>query len=358
MAPEMFASFGGVARMLQVYLRAVCELEAARGRSVRLLALNDDAVETHDTRRCGAGNLSNWYVCGGDKRRFIRQAFRMSRGCERIICGHAALLPVAWAARVVNPRLRYSVVAHGIEVWRPFSILEKLALRGADHVICVSDFTRREMLKHVTLRPDRVAVLPNAIDTGLFPIAPGRPLAECRHVILAVSRLSYADSYKGVDTLIEAMPSVRAAEPGAELRIVGRGDDLPHLQSIARKVGLLGTGVSFLGSLDDKSLAEEMRSCRLFALPSGREGFGLVYLEAMANGRPCLGARAGGVPEVITEKTGVLVEFGDVPAIAAGCIAALRQQWDERLILDRARQFSYENFRGRLNAILFERRHD
>jgi glycosyltransferase involved in cell wall biosynthesis len=91
-----------------------------------------------------------------------------------------------------------------------------------------------------------------------------------------------------------------------------------------------------------------MRTCRLFALPSKKEGFGLVFLEAMAHSRPCLGARAGGVPKVISPETGLMVEYGDVPALATAAIEALRREWDENQILARAHEFSYEPFKRKL----------
>ncbi|MBC7365675.1 MAG: glycosyltransferase family 4 protein, partial [Undibacterium sp.] len=164
--------------------------------------------------------------------------------------------------------------------------------------------------------------------------------------------LTYAVRYKGVEDLIAALPAVRAAIPAATLRIFGRGNDLPRLQSIAKRHGVLVEGTEFLGFLDDARLAEELRTCRLFALPSKKEGFGLVFLEAMAHGRPCLGARAGGIPEVITPETGVLADYGDIPGLAAACIGALRRDWDESAILARAESFSYSPFKARLASLL------
>ena len=154
-----------------------------------------------------------------------------------------------------------------------------------------------------------------------------------------------------MDHLIEALPAIRAGIPDAILRVVGRGDDLPRLQTLRNRLGLR-SAVEFLGYLDDRRLTAEFQACRLFALPSEREGFGLVYLEAMACGRPCLGARAGGAPEVITPETGVLVEFGDVPGIAAAGIAALRRTWDQEAIVARARHFSYSQFKAQLASLL------
>ena len=349
--PEIFLSVGGIQRISQLYLTALCELDAESGRGVRLLSLNDSVLDSTDMRRCSPRGLDDWCVCDRRKVRFLRQAVRMSRGCSRLICGHVAQLPVAWIARRLNPRLNYYLVAHGIEMWRRFSPAERIALRGARRIFCVSEFTRRELLGRCPLRPGQAVVLSNALDPR-FEIAAGRPLSQCPPVILSVSRLSRDDRYKGLAHLIAAMPAIREGEPGARLRIVGRGNDLGYLQAIALQAGLLRDAVEFLGFVDEKTLASELRSCRLFALPSRDEGFGLVFLEAMAHGRPCLGANAGGTPEVIALGTGVLVEFGDVPGIARACVGALRRDWDQNGILDHARKFSYQPFKRRLASLL------
>jgi phosphatidylinositol alpha-1,6-mannosyltransferase len=350
LAPELFATDSGVARILRLYLKALCELSAPADR-VRFIVLNDTVADSQDLRRYSDQHLDQWQVCNGHKGRFVRASLRQALSCDRIVCGHVAQLPVAWAARCLKPRLRYYLIAHGIEVWRSFSFAERLALRGAHRIFCVSEHTRRTMLEHIALDPSRVVVLSNALDP-FFEISAGEPLSACAPVILTVTRLSNSDRYKGVDHLISAMPAVRAAVPGATLRIVGRGDDLPRLQALAQKIGVLQAGVEFLGFVSDKDLDAELRTCRLFALPSQREGFGLVFLEAMAHGRPCLGANAGGIPEVVTVDSGVLPPFGDVPAIAAAAVGALQRDWPQPAILDRARHFSYSLFKERLASLL------
>jgi len=349
LAPELFASEGGIPRILQIYLKALCEL-AGPTDAVRFVALNDGVVDSHDLRRYSNDRLEDWQVCGRNKSRFIRAVFDLSRNCDRLICGHVAQLPVALAAKTLNPSLRYYLVAHGIEVWRPFKLAERLALRGAERIFCVSDYTRRELLRYCPLPEGRAVVLHNALDP-YFQIAPGEPRDGRTPVILVVTRLTAADRYKGVEHLVAAMPAIRAQLPNAVLRIVGRGDDLPHLQKMRDQLGLR-PAIEFLGYVDDRRMTAELRACSLFALPSKKEGFGLVFLEAMANGRPCLGARAGGIPEVITGDTGVLVAFGDVPALAAACVAALQREWDESAILERARHFSYSPFKARLASLL------
>lgn len=349
LAPEIYAAEGGIPRILQLYLKALCDL-AGTDRRVRLLALNDRSNDGRDERRRLNGPLEISRPCGRSKARFVREALTLARGCDTIVCGHVRQLPVAWLARQFNRSVSYYLIAHGIEVWRPFSAPERTALRGATRILCVSDFTRRELLNHCPLPDDRVVVLPNALDP-VFPLSAGRPLRECPPTILTVSRLTFADRYKGVQHLIEAMPGIRRVIPEARLRVIGRGDDMVRLMQIARAASA-ESAVDFSGYVDDAGLIEAMQTCRLFALPSRKEGFGLVFLEAMANGRPCLGARAGGIPEVVTEDSGVLVEYGDVEAIARAAAGALQREWDQARILARAQEFSFATFKERLASLL------
>ena len=116
--------------------------------------------------------------------------------------------------------------------------------------------------------------------------------------------------------------------------------------------GCSGPGSNSSGISTTRNWPRNFARCRLFALPSLKEGFGLVYLEAMAHGRPCLGARAAATPEFVTETTGILVEAGNVPAIAAGLLEGLQRPWSEAAILERARHFSYQVFRERLAELL------
>jgi phosphatidylinositol alpha-1,6-mannosyltransferase len=349
LTPDLFSNDGGISRMLRLYLKALCEL-SGKGDAVRLLSLNDQVLDSTDLRRYSSGGLVEWEVCSHNKVRFCEAALRMGVRSTRIVCGHIAQLPLAWASCKLSKRKSYYLVAHGIEVWRPFTFVERRALLGARLVLCVSDFTRRQLLENCPVPPERTVILPNALDPNLDPpsivsAAAGPP------VILAMSRLSAADSYKGIDHLIAAMPAVRAAIPDARLRIVGRGDALPDLQRLARRLNL-GGAVEFAGYVDDSELHGELARSRMFALPSDKEGFGLVYLEAMANGRPCLGARSGGVPEVITADTGILVGYGNVPGIAAAIVTALRREWPVEPILERARTFSYLRFKERFASLL------
>jgi glycosyltransferase involved in cell wall biosynthesis len=345
LAPELFATEGGIPRILRLYLKALCELSEPSG-NVTVVALNDATFDSRDLRRYSNARLADWAACDRSKIAFVKAARRMSANADLIVCGHVAQLPVAWAMKKLRrKKIHYTLVAHGLEVWRRFNRLEIAALRGADRIWCVSEFTRRELLRNAKIPLTTTVVLPNALDPHLDIKEISR--APVEYDILTISRLNHADSYKGVDHLIEALPAIRREIPAARLRVVGRGDDLPRLHEAVKRLQL-GRAVEFLGFVNDTELKRELTACRLFALPSQKEGFGLVFLEAMAHGKPCLGAHDGGTPEVITPESGVLVNYGHVPALASACVDALRRAWDPQAIRARAAVFSYPHFRDKL----------
>ncbi|HEY8995651.1 MAG TPA: glycosyltransferase family 4 protein [Lacunisphaera sp.] len=353
MSPELFLHDGGIARIMRLYLKALCEIAGPGGR-VDSVVLNDRADDEPRLTHYADDRLGEHVGCNRGKIAFIRQTLRLARRADWLVCAHLHHLSIAWLARKFNPRVKYALVAHGIEVWRPYSAWERRALLGAHRILCVSEYTRRQMLRFCpALSPDRLIVVPNTLDPHIIPRpdeqSSNQPFALPR--ILTVGRLSAADRYKGYDTLIEAMPAVRQEFPAAHLRIVGQGDDQPRLVALAARLNLTGS-VDFLGSINDEALRAEYAACDLFALPSRREGFGLVYLEAMTHGKPCIAARAGGAPEVVNETVGRLVEYGNIPELAAALIELVRTPRNSEIVRRHAESFAFPAFQQRLAAAL------
>ncbi|MBI3885655.1 MAG: glycosyltransferase family 4 protein [Opitutae bacterium] len=353
LSPELFLAEGGISRIMRLYLKALCEL-ARPGDQVDYIALNDEPGSDPRIGRYATDRLGERLGCRRGKFEFTRRALRLSLRADRVVCGHLHQLPVVWFASLLRPRLAYFVVAHGIDVWRPYSALERRCLLRADRILCVSEYTRRQMLRFCRdLDPAKLLVVPNTLDPYFVPVEPTVPTAPpAGHPrLLAVSRIATTDTYKGVDTLIEAMPLVRREFPSARLRIVGGGDDLPRLRELARSEGV-AAAVDFTGIINDDALRAEYAACDLFALPSRKEGFGLVFLEAMTYGKPCLGARAGGVPEVINDSVGALVEYGNIPDLAAAVADLVHHPRDAALVRAHADSFAFPAFTRRLAAAL------
>lgn len=356
LAPELFLHEGGIARILRLYLQALCTIAEPAGR-VDAVVLNDRPVLDPKQSRYATARLGEVVGCDRRKALFLRHTLRLARHADVLVCGHLHQLPIAWLAATFNSRLRYHLVAHGIEVWRPYGALERRALLGAHRILCVSEYTRRQLLRFCPqLRPDRLVVVPNTLDPHFAPAAaleavPAAPAGFALPRILAVGRLAGADAYKGFDLLIEALPALRRDYPAARVRIVGQGDDRPRLEALAQRLKVADS-VDFLGPLDDDALRAEYAACDLFALPSRREGFGLVYLEAMVHGKACVGARAGGTPEVITEAVGELVDYGNLPDLAAALASLTRQPRDSGVVRQHAASFAFPAFQRRLATAL------
>jgi phosphatidylinositol alpha-1,6-mannosyltransferase len=353
LTPEMFLNEGGIARIMRLYLQALDELAGPGGR-VDSVVLNDRPGPEPRLARYANARLGEHVGCDRGKFAFIRQTLRLARRADLLVCAHLHQLPIAWLAQRFNPRLRYVLVAHGIEVWRPFSGLERRALLGAHRLLCVSEYTRRQLLRFCpALAPDRLVVVPNTLDPHFVPRpdeqSSTQPFALPR--ILTVGRLTTADTYKGFDTLIEAMPAIRQEYPAARLRVVGTGDDQSRLAELAQRLGVAGS-VDFLGAVDDDALRLEYTACDLFALPSRKEGFGLVYLEAMIHGKPCIAARAGGAPEVVNDTVGRLVDYGNIPGLAAAVGELVRHPCDSEVVRRHADAFAFPAFARRLAAAL------
>jgi phosphatidyl-myo-inositol dimannoside synthase len=147
-------------------------------------------------------------------------------------------------------------------------------------------------------------------------------------MLLTVSGLTAGDAYKGVDSVIESLPEVIRQCGAVDYRVVGSGDDIPRLRALAERLGVADS-VTFTGALTDEALQECYRRCSLFVMPSEGEGFGIVFLEAMAYEKAVIGGAHAGTPSVVAHgETGLLVERSDIRGLAA---AIVRIRGDEQL---------------------------
>lgn len=302
LATETWRSHGGVQR----YMRILCQILAARGCGIVTLLDNErDRPPEYQGARC----------CGGGKWKFFldsaAELWKKPRAAA--IVGHTSLLPVVWVLRKLGVAGKYVLVLHGIEAWRRLPWIARAAARKADVVVATTGYTAREFCYYNGVDQARSVVIPLA---NSLPVGASSRQPADRLRLLAVSRMSRGDGYKGIDFVLEAVRLARNAGTSITLEIVGDGDDRTRLEDLTHRLGIQNV-VTFRGRATDQALQDALSNSHVFVLPSKKEGFGLVYLEAMAAGLPCIAANHGGVPEVVEHgENGFLVEYGDYRRMA------------------------------------------
>ncbi len=254
---------------------------------------------------------------------------RAATRCDdtQILLMHVHLAPIAVPMIVRGARV--VPFLYGVEVWRPLTSVERFVLNRAARVIAISEFTAQRFREANRWFRGAIDICPLGIpaESG----SPATPAESWRgheadrdwSLALIVSRISAEDRYKGHEPLIRAWAGIRERVPDAALVAVGDGDDRPRLEALATELGLDGA-VRFVGCVSDRELAAWYARCAVFVMPSPDEGFGLVFLEAMRAGKPCIGA-AGAAAEVIVDGvTGTIVPPGDEPALADAIVELFR----------------------------------
>jgi glycosyltransferase involved in cell wall biosynthesis len=203
------------------------------------------------------------------------------------------------------------------------SRIEGANARHADAVLTTSVYCRDAIGRHYGVPADRVRLVPEGIDLARWQrIAAQTPRASDGATILCVAR-QYPR--KHIADLLRALPIVRRSVPAVHAVLVGDGPEHSALRALAAELGI-GDAVEFRGALpSDDDVARLYRQADIFCLPSVQEGFGIVFLEAMASGLPVVAAHSAAVPEVVPDgHAGLLVAPGDPGALAQALVEFLQ----------------------------------
>ncbi|NEO37163.1 MAG: glycosyltransferase family 4 protein [Moorea sp. SIOASIH] len=252
---------------------------------------------------------------------------------KHVFCGHIKLAPLTQLL-CNSLGIPYTVLTYGKEVWEPLPIKERNALERAAAIWTISRYSRDRACAANKLNPQKVKMLPCAVDGNRFTPGPKSPaliekygLAGAK-VLMTVARLWSGDIYKGVDVTIQALPAIAKIFPEVKYLVIGRGDDQPRLAQLAKDLGVADR-VVFAGFVPTPELVEHYRVADAYVMPS-QEGFGIVYLEAMACGKPVLSGDSDGSADPLQDgQLGWQVPYRDPDAVAAACIEILKGE-DQR----------------------------
>jgi phosphatidyl-myo-inositol dimannoside synthase len=282
---------------------------------------------------------------------------------KHVFCGHVNLAPLI--GMLCQPLgIPYTVMTHGKEVWKALPSVAKSSLQKANCIWAVSHYTRDIASNINQLDRAKIKILPCAVNGDYF--TPGVKSAQLLErynlgdakILMTVARLWSGDIYKGVDVTIRALPQILHTYPNVKYLVIGRGDDQPRLAQMAQEFGV-SSHIVFAGFVPTEELVEHYRLADAYIMPS-QEGFGIVYLEAMACGVPVLaGDDDGSADPLQNGKLGWRVPHRDPNAVAKACMEILKGE-DERCNGNWLREqailhFGFNAFQARLRGELGSR---
>lgn len=356
LASDFPPAVGGIQKLTYGLARALGEL----GEEVQVLAAAQPGDQEFDARsgvptiRCGSrSRLGAAIALGGALRRVVADG----EGDGIVVAtkwspeGHAYLVPGAGRAAPMV------LMGYGRE-FRPErqrrlrGLAQRVVLRAARGGVVISRYTKGQMLA-AGLAEDRIRIVPPAIDPA--DLVPPTDLSETAGqlgwpegpTLLTVARLVRR---KGVDCVIEALPRIAAVVPDIAYVVLGDGPERDRLVELSWRMGVEGR-VHFLGAASDEQKAACLHLCDVFVMPSRDipaeppEGFGIVYLEANACGKPVIAARTGGVEDAVEDGVnGLLVEPDSPDQVAEAALRLLTQPADAQAIGSRGRARVLQRF--------------
>jgi len=246
---------------------------------------------------------------GVNRIRFVLKTLSTARKPDILIISHINLAIIGLLIKTINPKCKIWLVAHGIEVWRPLSLFKNLFLKHCDKIVCVSNFTKQQMINRHQVNPDVCIVLNNAVDPFMklpeifakpdnllkrYHLTPGNP------VIFTLTRLASTEQYKGHDHVIKVISKLKSSFPEIKYILSGQYDHKEEIriQKLITEYKV-DEQVILTGFIDENELPGYFLLADLFVLPSKKEGFGIVFIEALACGLPVICGNADGSIDAI-----------------------------------------------------------
>ena len=357
---KVFSATGGIEKVCRVAGKALYELGLQYGGLVKVYSMYGPADKADRNKY-----FPQFLFSGYRKHRF-RFVFRSIREGGRsrvVILSHINLLLVGYLVKVFSPSTKLVLIAHGIEVWKPLPSRIRLMLDACDLILPVSHFTKDKMKSLFGLPEERFLVINNCLDPFLeMPLEKEKDPAlmerygieKGQTVLLTVSRMVETEQYKGYDKVLHVLPELVKAYVGICYLMVGRYDEAEkqRLDLLINKLGIQGT-VIFAGFITDEELGAHFRLADIFVMPSEKEGFGLVFTEAMFYGLPVIaGNKDGSTDALCNGELGLLVDPNDCDELVAAIHLVLDNRDSflpdqEKLI----KNFGYEGYKEKFREV-------
>jgi glycosyltransferase involved in cell wall biosynthesis len=358
---NIFSATGGIEKVCRIAGKALFERSLQEQERVMIWSMHDQAGDA-------TGNpyfpTEIFRAYKGRKAAFVKRAVQQGARSRIVILSHINLLSVAWMIKKVSARTRIILFGHGIEIWDTGTAQGRM-FAAVDEVWAVSRYTRDRILANQQLPLLKISVLNNCLDPFL-PLPKNVPALQeyfSRYgikpgdkILFALSRLSGKERYKGYDQVIRALKELRW--PQIKYILAGKADkeEETRLLALFNESGMAGN-IILAGFIDPAELAAHFKMADIYIMPSSKEGFGIVFLEAMYYGLPVIAGNADGSPDALLDgRLGVLTEPTSVSSIKEAIEKVLEQPFAYKPSPELLQQhFSYEQYQQKLNDLLDEK---
>lgn len=257
-------------------------------------------------------------------------------------------------------RIPYVLTGHGYDVYDlPFqnSFYNKLIpeiIKKSERLITVSQRNSHILTKKLKIPKEKIIVIPNGFDERKFkPRKINKKelkIEDKRKVILSIGNL---EKIKGHYYLIEAMRLLTKTRNDIHCIIIGGGEEYTKLRTLIQRYRLDDT-ITLKGPIPHELIPLWMNACDIYVQPSLNEGVPTVIFEALACGKPVIGTKVGGIPEIINKKNGILVDPKDSKQLAIVLEKGLKQKWNTDYIINYSKQFTWEKIANQIMEVYCE----
>lgn len=322
-----FRITGGIQKMCRVLGYALQNISKKQGNQFQMWSMYDRRKDLMP-RYLDAKSFRGF---SGKRTNFTLEGIQEGCRSQKVIISHINLAFIGLAIKIICPRTQVLLIAHGIEVWRKVGFIKRCFLKRCDQVICVSEFTRQQMIQYHQVPENRLRILNNGLDPFLdLPETFQKPenllkrygLTVDQQVLFTLTRLASSEKYKGYDHVFEVLKQLKTQFPAICYILSGQydQDEKTRIQALLKDHGV-EKQVILTGFIEDDELVPHFLLSDIFVLPSKKEGFGIVFIEALSCGLPVIGGNMDGSTDALLQgELGTLINPDDREALEKAII--------------------------------------
>jgi glycosyltransferase involved in cell wall biosynthesis len=355
-----FGQTGGIEKFNRIFLKALAETSSEKLITIKAFSCydskpNPDYFPTNLFRGFGSNKVA-----------FTIMSVFLVAKMDVIIIGHINLALIGLIIKLLYPSKKMILITHGIEVWNIHSLIKKIFLKKVDQILTVSEYTKKKIQLLPSVNINKIEVFHNTLDPYFsIPVHFDKPahllerygLSSQDKIILTVARLSGTELHKGYDKVISVMQEILKIVPEAKYVMCGKysQEEKDRIYKLIEDYRLQGK-VILTGFVPDQELTEHYLLANLFIMPSKKEGFGIVFIEALACGVPVIaGNQDGSAEALLNGKLGTLVNPDSSLEIQQAIIQQLKQKKVNKTELQQEvlNHFGYKVYKNRVKEVLF-----